>query len=44
MKVIATGGLAVMFSDGTDIFDEIDRDLTMNGLLEISRRNPRTMN
>lgn len=42
MKVIATGGLAQMFSDGTDVFDRIDRDLTMNGLLEISRRNPRT--
>ncbi|WP_417515223.1 type III pantothenate kinase [Minwuia sp.] len=42
MKVIATGGLAVMFSDGTDALDSIDRDLTMRGLLEISRRNPRT--
>lgn len=44
MKVIATGGLAVMFSDGTDAFDEIDRDLTMKGLLAIARRNPRTVN
>lgn len=44
MRVIATGGLAVMFSDGTDVFDDIDRDLTMKGLLEISRRNPRTLN
>ncbi|WP_416896805.1 MAG: type III pantothenate kinase [Minwuia sp.] len=43
MKVLATGGLAVMFSDGTDAFDNIDRDLTMKGLLEISRRNPRTL-
>jgi len=42
MKVLATGGLAVMFSDGTDCLDAIDRDLTMKGLLEISRRNPRT--
>lgn len=44
MKVIATGGLAAMFSDGTDAFDVIDRDLTMNGLLRIARRNPRTVN
>jgi len=44
MKVIATGGLAVMFSDGTDAFDGIDRDLTMRGLLEIARLNPRTLN
>ncbi|MEC9348029.1 MAG: type III pantothenate kinase [Pseudomonadota bacterium] len=43
VKVIATGGLAPMISDGTDIFDVIDRDLTMKGLLEISRRNPRTL-
>jgi type III pantothenate kinase len=43
MKVIATGGLASMFSDGTDAFDVIDRELTMRGLLEISRRNPRTL-
>lgn len=44
MKVIATGGLAVMFSDGTDVLDNIDRDLTMRGLLEIARLNPRTLN
>lgn len=43
IKVIATGGLAPMLSDGTDVFDTIDRDLTMKGLLAISRRNPRTL-
>jgi hypothetical protein len=32
-----------MFADGTDCIEEIDRDLTMHGLLEISRRNPRTL-
>ncbi|PJK29640.1 type III pantothenate kinase [Minwuia thermotolerans] len=44
MKVVATGGLAAMFDDGTDEIDMIDRDLTMKGLLMIARRNPRTMN
>lgn len=44
MKVVATGGLAAMFDDGTDEIDVIDRDLTMKGLLMIARRNPRTMN
>lgn len=43
IQVIATGGLAPMFADGTDVIEEIDRDLTMHGLLEISRRNPRTL-
>ena len=43
IQVIATGGLAPMFADGTDCIEEIDRDLTMHGLLEISRRNPRTL-
>ena len=41
IQVIATGGLAPMFADGTSVIEEIDRDLTMVGLLEISRRNPR---
>lgn len=41
MKVIATGGLAPMFADGTDVLEVIDRDLIMTGLLEISKRNPR---
>lgn len=33
--VIATGGLAPLFADGTDIIDIIDQDLTLKGLLEI---------
>lgn len=39
MKVIVTGGLAPLFADATDVFDIIDPDLTMKGLLEIHRRN-----
>ncbi len=34
-KVIATGGLSFVFKPLHDVFDEIDRDLTLNGLLEI---------
>lgn len=32
MKVIATGGLAPLFDQGSDLFDAIDDDLTMHGL------------
>ena len=39
MKVIATGGLAPMFADATDVIDTVDPDLTMRGLHEIYRRN-----
>lgn len=39
MKVIVTGGLAPLFADSTVIFDHIDLDLTMKGLVEIYRRN-----
>lgn len=31
-KVIATGGLALLFDKHTDIFDAVDVDLTLNGL------------
>ena len=31
-KVIATGGLAVLFEEHTDIFDPIEPDLTIEGL------------
>ncbi len=30
--VVATGGLAVLFADGTDVFDHIDPDFTVKGL------------
>jgi type III pantothenate kinase len=39
MKVIVTGGLAPLFDGATEIFDIMDVDITMKGLLEIYRRN-----
>ncbi len=39
-KVIATGGLAPLFSEGTDVFDRIDPDLTLEGLRLLAARNP----
>ncbi len=39
MKVIATGGLASLFAQGTDLFDAIEDDLTMHGLVLINRYN-----
>ncbi|WP_340587593.1 type III pantothenate kinase [Erythrobacter alti] len=32
VKVVATGGLAILFDEKTDIFDVIDADLTIRGL------------
>ncbi len=39
MKVIGTGGLASLFERGTDLFDELDADLTMHGLVLIEALN-----
>jgi type III pantothenate kinase len=39
MKVIATGGLAPLFEQGTDVFDAVEDDLTMHGLVLIHRHN-----
>lgn len=39
MKVIATGGLASLFAQGFDLFDAVEDDLTMHGLVLISRYN-----
>ena len=39
MTVIATGGLAPLFHDATQVIGHLDPDLTMRGLLEIYRRN-----
>ena len=39
-KVVATGGLAPLFSEGTEIFDRIDPDLTLDGLRMLAERNP----
>lgn len=41
MTVIATGGLAELFSDGTPVIDTTDPDLTIRGLFEIFNRNRR---
>ena len=35
MKVIATGGLAGLFADATDVIEQVDRDLTVAGLVEL---------
>ena len=37
-KVIATGGLAVLFGDHTQIFDHVDADLTLDGLAILAQR------
>ncbi len=39
MKVIATGGLASLFDQGFDLFDAVEEDLTMHGLVLIHRYN-----
>jgi type III pantothenate kinase len=39
MKVIATGGLASLFAQGTELFDAIEDDLTMHGLVLINAYN-----
>jgi type III pantothenate kinase len=38
-KVIATGGLAVLFDEATDIFDAVDPDLTLEGLAILAERS-----
>jgi type III pantothenate kinase len=39
MKVVATGGLAPLFSGVTEVIDAVEPDLTLIGLREIARRN-----
>ncbi|RYI16665.1 MAG: type III pantothenate kinase, partial [Acetobacteraceae bacterium] len=39
MKVIATGGLASLFAQGTELFHSIEDDLTMHGLVLIDAYN-----
>lgn len=39
MKVIGTGGLSTLFERGTNVFDEIDTELTLHGLVLIEARN-----
>jgi type III pantothenate kinase len=42
MKVIATGGLASLFAQDTELFDSIEDDLTMHGLVLINDYNKET--
>jgi len=37
-KVIATGGLAVLFDGKTDLFDQVEPDLTLHGLRLLAQR------
>src|SRR5688572_25611495 len=37
-KVIATGGLAILFDEATDMFDAVDPDLTLDGLAILAER------
>ena len=39
MLVVATGGLAPLFTEATNVIDNLQSDLTLRGLLEIYRRN-----
>lgn len=39
MAVVATGGLAPLFAEGTDSIDKTDADLTLHGLYLIHQRN-----
>lgn len=39
MKVIATGGLATMFNDATDVIEAVDQELTIKGLFKIYQLN-----
>lgn len=41
-KVIATGGLAVLFDEHTDVFDHLESDLTLQGLLFLYKRATKT--
>jgi type III pantothenate kinase len=40
MKVVATGGLAPLFAEGTLVIEQIDPDLTLDGLRMLAERNP----
>ena len=39
MKIIATGGLAPLFAEATDVIQHLDPELTLRGLAEIHYRN-----
>ena len=37
-KVVATGGLAILFDERTELFDHVDSDLTLDGLAILAER------
>ena len=37
-KVVATGGLAILFDEATDVFDFVDADLTIEGLAILAQQ------
>ena len=40
LKVVATGGLAPLFSEGTPVIERIDPEITLEGLRLLAERNP----
>jgi type III pantothenate kinase len=40
LRVVATGGLAPLFSEGTTMIETIEPDLTLDGLRLLAERNP----
>jgi type III pantothenate kinase len=40
MKVVATGGLAPLVAEGTMVIEQIEPDLTLDGLRLLAERNP----
>jgi type III pantothenate kinase len=38
-RVVATGGLAILFDEHTRLFDEVDPDLTLDGLAILAARS-----
>ena len=40
MKVVATGGLAPLFAEGTAVIEKTDPDITLEGLRLLADRNP----
>jgi type III pantothenate kinase len=40
LKVVATGGLAPLFAEGTSVLGHIEPELTLDGLRMLAARNP----
>ncbi|MCW8084846.1 type III pantothenate kinase [Sabulicella glaciei] len=40
LKVVATGGLAPLFAEGTTLIEKVDPDITLEGLRLLAGRNP----